>query len=380
MIIREINYECKGVCALIAVLLALFIRFGCTNSPSRPHSLSDLSALRECCNHDATQFAEAMRELSAKYKIVFEAEPEITLIFDRGNNSEANIKLLKGQQYVGGLKKNQCQELYGIPKTDYIPAGDGLPDISCYRTKQKVYGEEMTVLISWNPQLEAGQMQGVLSNIEKTNQRLYEYSQKLSQRANGLITRGKKPTEQSVEKKISQILSTEYMKDLFKTEIGKTENENIILSYAFSEKALEELKERELGKTVLFTNCHTWTNAEIIRAYRSAWKIEHTFKQMKDPDHIAVRPMWCWEDQKVKVHIFCCIMALRLCCLLKKELSEKGVKVSINNMLNSLSNIKQYVHYYEQRRGLKEVYSTSKYPQAEEIMDVLGLGKYELKS
>lgn len=90
--------------------------------------------------------------------------------------------------------------------------------------------------------------------------------------------------------------------------------------------------------------------------------------------------MWNWTDQKIRVHIFCCVMALRLCYILKKELKEKGIETSINFMLDFLGRKKQYIHYYKQKKGLKETYSLSKCnEETEKIIDALSLHQYEMK-
>jgi transposase len=41
---------------------------------------------------------------------------------------------------------------------------------------------------------------------------------------------------------------------------------------------------------------HTEGRKHIANAYRSAWHIEQVFRQMKNPDHLSVRPMWHWTD------------------------------------------------------------------------------------
>jgi transposase len=337
----------------------------------------------EGSRNDSKQFSKAVESLLSEYEAVFEKKPEFTLIFDRGNNSEDNIRLLEdcdcNIHYVGGLKKSQCKELYMVPREEYV-AVQGMEGITCYRTTKEVFGLELPVLMVHNPVLETGQLQGIKQNMEKCSQSLFEYHDRLEKRANGIVKKGKKPTEESVKKRVKDLLSAEYMEELFETTVEKGENGHITLSYSFSSANLDALRKRELGKTVLFTNHHDWADKEIIEAYRSAWKIEHTFRQMKDHSHLAVRPMWNWTDQKVKVHIFCCVMALRLCVLIKRELREKGVIISIDSMLDKLGKSKQFIHYHQQRRGLKEVYSTTKDPKdVEEMLDILELNKYKIK-
>jgi transposase len=72
---------------------------------------------------------------------------------------------------------------------------------------------------------------------------------------------------------------------------------------------------------------------------------------MKSTEHLSVRPIWHWQDHKVKVHIFFCVLAYRLCCILKRELEEKGINISINEMLSKLSELKQVINFYEKKKG-----------------------------
>jgi len=62
---------------------------------------------------------------------------------------------------------------------------------------------------------------------------------------------------------------------------------------------------------------------------------------MKNPNHLAVRPIFHWTDEKIRVHIFSCVLAYRLCTLLIKELSEKGISITINRLMNEMSRIKR---------------------------------------
>ena len=35
--------------------------------------------------------------------------------------------------------------------------------------------------------------------------------------------------------------------------------------------------------------------------------------QMKDTKHLTVRPLFHWTDQKIKIHLFTCVLAYRMC-------------------------------------------------------------------
>lgn len=334
---------------------------------------------------DTKQFKEVITKLKEKYKKIIGEAPDITVIFDRGNNSEDNIELLSSDDfpfhYVGGLKFSQCKEFLDIPKSDYaFLKGPGFKKATAYRAKKTVFKKEVTVVIVNNPALFDGQMQSVNANIQKSTEKLCELKKQLDDRAKGLIVKGKKQTKDSVEKKLKNILSDEYMSDIFDVKVSLV-NGFAGIEYEFNESKLTHIQERFLGKTILFTDRHEWTNEQVACSYRSAWHIEHAFRQLKDTDHLAVRPIRHWTDQKIKVHIFYCVLALRLCSLLKRELEQKGIDLSINEILNKLGEFEQVISYYDvPDKKDRVVYSLTKGKSdiSRKMFEELKLDKYKL--
>ena len=66
----------------------------------------------------------------------------------------------------------------------------------------EAFGRAVTVVITYNPELEEGQMQEILLNIEGANMKLLDLQQRLMRRSNGEIAKGKKPTIESVTKAV----------------------------------------------------------------------------------------------------------------------------------------------------------------------------------
>jgi transposase len=69
--------------------------------------------------------------------------------------------------------------------------------------------------------------------------------------------------------------------------------------------------------------------------------MESSFRQLKDTDHLTVRPIFHWTDNRIRVHIFICVLGYRMCCLLRKELAEKGIVLSINRILEEVAAIRK---------------------------------------
>ena len=294
---------------------------------------------------DAKEFPVMVQKLKSRYEAITKNETDVTIVFDRGNNSEDNIALLDSGEnkfhYVGGLKKNQATELYSVDLSEYTPLeSPSLKGQLAYRAKASVFGRNVVAVIVYNPELEEGQMQGILANLETANAKLLALQQRLMRRANGEVTKGKKPTTDSIINSVEKILAVEYMKDIFYYTVLESDG-NPLLSYSHSEERLDGIRREHLGKTVLFTDREDFTNEQIVAAYRNAWHVESSFKRMKDPQHLTVRPMFHWTDEKIRVHIFSCVLAYRLCSLLVKELSEKGISISINRMIDEMARVKR---------------------------------------
>ena len=81
----------------------------------------------------------------------------------------------------------------------------------------------------------------------------------------------------------------------------------------------------------------------MIVAYRSQWQVEHGFRQLKDPDHIAVAPMFHWTDQKIEVHLFTCVLALTVIRLMTREARRAGLDLSPTQLLAELGGIEETV-------------------------------------
>jgi transposase len=282
---------------------------------------------------------------------------------------------------VGGLKFNQCPEMTSLPKTEYRALeGDKLKGYTAARAKKDIYGALLTVVITYNPELFKAQTDGVNENTAKCTAKLETLRTALSARASGAVTKGKKPTVESVEKKIAGILSDEHMKTLFDCETFEKDG-HVNLSYSLNERGLEELKENVLGKSILFSDHHEWTTEKIVTAYHSQYHVEQCFRQMKDTKYLSFRPQFHFTDAHIRVHAFYCVLALTLCCVLQKETEMLGHKMSIHKILDTLGEVKQVITTFP-KIGNRQIVKSSFSGLdgiAKEYVDRYALTKYALK-
>ena len=332
--------------------------------------------------HDAPTFESLTTSLIARYRDITDGTEHITLVFDKGNNSQGNLDAVAEGPYhfIGSLVPTQHPELLQIPRRRFRSLdADGLPGVSAYRTRQRVFGIERTVLVTFNDNFFVAQSRTLLREIAKRQQRLRELQQQLRRRHTGQVRGGKPPTLDGVTQKVGGWLRARHMKDLFKVDIGEREGLPT-LSYRFDHRAWQRLQKTLLGKTLLFTDNDDWTDADIVRGYRAQHHVESAFRCMKDPHHISLRPQHHWTDQKVEVHVFCCVLALMLCSLLRRELHHRGIDRSVPDLLEQLDKIRQVGVVYPPsgNRRAPTLQMTLSRMSADQraLYDTLDLGRY----
>ena len=81
------------------------------------------------------------------------------------------------------------------------------------------------------------------------------------------------------------------------------------LSWRTDPAAKRRLAAEVFGKRILFTDHEDWPVDQVVAAYRSQADVEAGFRQLKDPKVVSFSPMFHWTDQKVRVHVFYCVLA-----------------------------------------------------------------------
>jgi len=303
--------------------------------------------------HDSVQFLSITEELSTHYRDLVQSCEHITVVFDKGNNSVAGLDRLAATpfHFVGSLVPTQHTDLLEVPRRLFRPSDTPrLEGVEVYRTEKKIFGQLRTVLVTFNPNLYDGQLQGLTANLNKARTKLRELQQQLKRWRNGKIKRGRAPSLEGVQNQVAEICSAQGVKSILKAEV-RSVRKGLELTFSTDQSALHHLCHVQFGKTILFTDNGDWSNAQIVLSYRSQYHIEDAFRQMKNPHFLGWSPMFHWTDSKIRVHAFYCVLALLLTSLLQRELAQKGEELSINRMLEELGGIRETLIVYPRRQG-----------------------------
>lgn len=254
--------------------------------------------------HDSTEFASVTETLVARYRLFSQSVDRITLVYDKGNNSHDNQTRLDASDYhfVGSLSPAQHPDLLKIPPSRFRPLqGEDLEGVLAWRTGKLVLGAERTILVTYNPALFLTQAATILRQVRRRTRQLRELQIHLTHPPKV----GKPITMESVEKQVQAILSGRHMKELIRVQLSKKEG-ILRLNNQMDQVAWNRLQRRLLGKNILFTDQTSWSDEDIVRAYRGQHHIEEAFKRMKNSHFVSWRPLHHWTDQKIRVHAFYC--------------------------------------------------------------------------
>jgi transposase len=307
---------------------------------------------------DSTQFNSVTASLLARYRLLAEHCQDVTLVFDKGNNSAANQAAIDGGalHFVGSLVPGHYPDLLAVPRNDYQPLeGAAFGGVLALRTRREVMGAERTVIVTYNEALYLGQLQGILLRLRKANDALRQLQRTLAERAaKGSAARGRAPTVASVRTRLQAILRdrTLPLRDWLRPSLTE-DNGQIVLTYSPDHAAQQAYFDSRLGKTVLFTDRHDWSTEAIVSAYRGQAAIESAFKEMKNPHFLSWQPLFHWTDDKIRVHAFYCVLALTLVALVRRTLARQGIDLSAAAMLTELGGVNQVLHLYPDGSGVR---------------------------
>jgi transposase len=324
--------------------------------------------------HDAKKFPEIISKLADRFAMFSKNVDKVTVVFDKGNNSKDNMKLLKDTPYhfVGSLKPYDYKHFMEIPLEQFqlVPMENREEakkkgDIYAYRTREEVLGAERTVVVTYEQKLYNRNLKTFLKGINKREKEFEELESKIGRR--------RYRTKSAIEKKAERI-QAKAPNGLFDVAVGEEEGK-ITLNYAVNKFCYDE-KLKSFGKMILFTDNHGWHTEQIIRVYRGKAKIEDDFKRMKSPIMISREPVYHWTDQKIRVHAFCCVLALMLLLLLKRKLQRAGVKLSLERMIDELSDVQlSVIKFYDVDKKLCLLNDLDEEQKA--MFDVLDLMRYK---
>ena len=330
---------------------------------------------------DVTQFPDMITQLLIRYQAVCEragvaAEAAgMTVVFDAGQNSEANFTHLAGAGlgWIGSVPASDCPDLLALPASARsIVDADRFGQLTAYDTRRRAYGAGRRAILTHSPELHQAQAAG----FEGTT--LAKAGKKLDELA-ATLARGKtRRPRDKVESEITAITAKPWVRRVITWQLTGDHPRDFRLTWHVDAAARAALEEEIFGKHVLITGHDDWPAAEVIAGYRSQSEAEFAFRQMKDTHVVSFSPMFHWTEHNIRVHVFACVLALQIAHLMRLKARHAGLDLSVRELLRELAGIGETVLLYKGDRGRPRAHRmlTETTPVQDKLARIFSLDRY----
>ena len=285
--------------------------------------------------HDSTEFPELIDGIVNYLTDLKINTEDITLVFDKGNNSTDNIgKLISKMSFVASAKFDQAEDLLDIPFEDFKHIYTNSKDHEIYgsRTKYTFFGKEFTTIITYNKATYTLQKESYLSSKAKILAKLTDLKRRLES------DRGKERDKSSVEREISDIIIKDFRSIIGYevSDIPKGKKKPKIKFW--TRKTKEKKREKSFGKIIIFTDKSDWHSKKIVQTYNNKYLVEDDFKLLNDELLVPIGPIYHRKDFNIRVHVFLAIVGLLFYRYLAWK--TKRFNLTLKKLIDNLSQIR----------------------------------------
>jgi transposase len=323
---------------------------------------------------DVSQFEAMVDELVTRFSMLAGDAGELTLVFDAGQNSADNIELFEDSplHFVGSLPPSDHPDLLAVPKGRYRAVDQQrFVGLTAFETTKVVFGVKRRIVVTHSENLHDKQSRGFDQTLTKARRQLSQLAARLGR------AKTRKPRDK-VEAEIAAILKPRWLSRVISTTLVGETPADLRLTWRTKPNARQALEEELFGKRILFTDKDQAPAAVVVGDYRSQQAAEGDFRQMKDPHVVSFSPMFHFTDQKIRVHVFYCVLALTVARLMVREADRHGMHLSVRELLDTLAEIQETVLLYQGERGRPRARRmlTEMDPTGRRLYNLFGLDAY----
>jgi transposase len=207
--------------------------------------------------------------------------------------------------------------------------GGKLGDVRAARFRTPVGDAELdrTLVVVESQELLRGQKRGIAVALRKAKSELRKLER---QAAKGRLER------EALEARVQKVLKREHLSDFVIATVRESRGKTSLQWHV--DAARRRLLERtRLGRRVLCTDHHLWSNGRIVHAFRGQWNVEELFRRAKKGGIAPWGPSHQWADTSLRLHTFATVIGLMLVSLVRLTL---GNRKSAQSTMKTLSQVK----------------------------------------
>jgi transposase len=209
------------------------------------------------------------------------------------------------------------------------PLGGILGNVRAARLRLPVGDSKLdrTLVVVESEELLRGQKRGIAVALRKAKLELCKLER---QAAGGRMKR------EVLEARVKKALQREHLSAFVVTSI-KESHGKLSLHWEVDAARRRVLERTRLGRRVLCTDHHNWSNGRIVHAFRGQWNVEELFRRAKKGGIAPWGPSHQWADHSLRLHTFATVIGLTLVSLVRLAL---GNRKSAQSTMKTLSEVK----------------------------------------
>jgi transposase len=278
---------------------------------------------------DVQRFPDALKQLSFQYP---DWRPE--LIADCGVISDETLELLSdlGYDFLFGLpKKGRWLEI--LKQVKQFEAGEGFylkgVHYQAHRKRINFNGQRLQVWVIKNLKEAKRQAMSREKSILKCQKQLQALEAKLGKRF--------LKSRHQIKQRVAKVLETHKVSPFLKVSLYQRSS-NFQLKVELKQRALKRQAKLDGCRLLISSSSERYPNAkEALSRYRSKNSAEQAFGMVKGP--IGIRPVFHYNEQHIKGHVFVCHLALLLRCVLKLLLDSAGLGITATKALKLVKSV-----------------------------------------
>lgn len=254
---------------------------------------------------DKTTVVEVVKDLKTRFKL-----RSVVFVGDRGMLSDQNLETLLAEEFgfIVAHPLRRGEEARSVIETLRLKISfDGQDEEIVEEIRSGV-----RFVMAYSPKIAAETKANRQERLAKADAKIREI---LAPRSG----KGRKPSAQGRYDRIRDYLRDKGLLSLFKVELTQ---DQVIVKADRKRRAWEEKID---GVLLLETTDMNAPCADIIKHYKELAEIERGWRALKST--LELRPVYHWTEERIRAHVFVCVIALQLERWMRNKLKKMAVSV-----------------------------------------------------
>jgi len=306
--------------------------------------------------HDSKVFHGDIEELFLEICSWNKRKERLTVVFDKGVNSEDNIQYIDEHQrvhFITSYSAYFAEEFAGKDLKHFSPlateknkqlreSGQTDEQVLAYRGTGEFWGKARAVVVTYNPRTYRKKKYDFEQKIERVREELLRY--RMNYKGQIPHWRDKEAIQERYHRLCEDLhIGSQYYELQFdKTEMSFRQNPYQV-----------QIAIKRFGKNIIITDNMDWPTEDIYLAYRERSKIEQHFRKSKSPFSIAVTPQYHWTDSKIRMHMLTCVVGMVYFALFKNKLKAAHITMSAEEAMRELRSLRTALYMFSGSRKLQ---------------------------